>query len=135
MKNYSEKSSFVDTKNNKTKKTEAYIIIGGYRWRVNSIRQFNEVTEQRIKRNSAAAKEEAAAKKTKEDVPSEAFKEGSLLRGIIERKIFVIEKGFRKYIYPGALYRYSGQRVWTVRDDELARIPLFIEDKSFESYY
>jgi hypothetical protein len=78
-------------------------------------------TEQRTKQIARADKGDADIT----EQPGNIFGEGSLLRGAIERKIFIIEQGFRKNVYFEYLHQFCGRRVWTVDDEELNQIPLW----------
>lgn len=111
----------------------AYVIIDGKKRYIRSVSSLKKMTRQRTRQGRAPAK---SPDKTKVPVAAaDLVKDGNLLRGIIEREIYVIEKGFRKYVYPGLFHKYYGKKVWTVNDAELARIPLFTSDISGNHYH
>jgi hypothetical protein len=104
----------------------AYVIIDGKKRYVRSVSSLKKMSRLRMRQNCIPVK---SPDKTKMPVATaDLVKDGNLLRGIIEREIYVIEKGFRKYVYPGLFHKYYGKKVWTVNDTELARIPLLTSE-------
>jgi hypothetical protein len=114
------KSLKIETKDQQ-EKTGAYLIYGGDKRKIKTLEEFNELTKERVKQIAETGKSNGQTAGNKDDV----FSEGSLLRGAVEKKIFVIEKGFRKNIYLEYLHMFCGQRVWTIDDEELNQIPLW----------
>lgn len=111
----------------------AYVIIDGKKRYVRSVSSLKKLTRQRIGQGRAPVK---SPDKTKVPVAAADFvKDGNLLRGIIEREIYVIERGLRKYVYHGLFHKYYGERAWTVNNAELAQISLLTSEMAFEGDY
>jgi len=107
----------------KRRKGGAYVIIGGYKWRIRSVGELAEITERRLRELAHGGTVQPMAK----NIEEKRFADGSLVRGMIEKKIFVIENGFRKNVYLERLENFFGHRVWTLDDEELQRIPVWPE--------